>query len=80
MLRDNGLCVVEAKDPSTIRFVETPLMDYSRQEQAAIALVKKILMDNSNVVSRSEITHFLTTELMKGSPVKSVKGVKETSL
>ena len=78
MLRENGLCVVEAKDPSQVRFVETPSMDYTAQEQAAIKLVKKLLSERMHTVPRSDIDAFLVGELTESltKPVKPLVATK----
>ena len=45
LLRDNGLCVVECKDPTKVRFMDPPPMSYSVQELAAIELARGLLRD-----------------------------------
>jgi hypothetical protein len=41
-LRTAGFCVVEAKDPSLVRFIEPPVVSVSDQERAALSLCRML--------------------------------------
>jgi hypothetical protein len=48
LLRDNGLCVVESKEPSAVRFMEPLPESFNTQQWAAIALARTLLTDGAN--------------------------------
>lgn len=72
ILRENGMCVVEAKDPSKVRFVEPPPLGYSVQERAAIALCRWVMgHDNPGANwSRRELAAKLADFFCEGSPLE----------
>lgn len=76
ILNDNGICVVEAKDPSKVKFVD-PIPSISSRtdiERAAIQLSRKIMthpdnggFDYKNGIQRSDIVKLYLDFLMKGT-------------
>jgi hypothetical protein len=72
-LRQNGICVVEAKDPGAIKFLDPipSAADRGKVEQAAIALSRKILNKGfwSNSQTRDEICRWYVEALVKGTPL-----------
>jgi hypothetical protein len=47
-LRTNGICVVVAKDPDAVRFIDPPPIGHTAQERAAIKLCRLLLIDNGD--------------------------------
>jgi len=73
-LRDNGFCVVEAKYPEKIRFLDPPPFGYTQQEQAAIQLTRKLLAEPYHATkSMNEIKNMLIYILVEGSPIDPIK-------
>lgn len=77
ILRENGICVVVAKDPAKVRFVD-PIPAASQRttiENAAIHLSRLLLngqwgdYTNTNYVDRSTITRIYCDLLMQGTPL-----------
>lgn len=69
-LNDNGFVVVEATDPSQVRFMEPPPQGYTAQEKAAIQLCRAILeRRNSKVWSYADLTDLLVHFLATGTPM-----------
>lgn len=70
-LRDNELCVVIAKDPSQVKFLDPIPTSSSRtqMENAAIALSRKLLNGQMLQFQRGDITRAYVDILIKGSPL-----------
>lgn len=76
-LRDNDLCVVVAKHPASVRFVDPipAATQRGKMEDAAIQLSRLLLngcwgeYSNSNVLSRSDFAHMYVQCLVKGTPL-----------
>ena len=75
-LRDNGLCVVEAADPSRVKFLDPipSAAERTKHEQAAIQLSRKILSRNfydssghNYPVDRSDVAKLYIELLVKGT-------------
>lgn len=72
-LRDNDLCVVEASDPSAIRFLDPAPCDVTRDalDNAAIKLTRDVLnpdvTGNSILLNRDEIRARLCRIILAGS-------------
>lgn len=79
-LNDNGFCVVEAKDPSKVRFADPPPGDYSAQERAAIDLFR-VLADRSNSASynRKDIATMYVELLLRAGQPTAVTGVTKAN-
>ncbi len=72
LLRDNGICVVEATDPSLVRFIEPPPEGYSVQELAAIKLSRYLLGPNNEYSrDRDSIGALYAHFVIQGSPLDS---------
>ena len=75
LLRDNGICVVTAKDPSKIRFVDPIPAASSRtqMENAAIKLSRLLLNGTWNPpdrsLDRSDFCRFFVEFLVEGTPL-----------
>lgn len=84
-LRDNGICVVIAEDPSKLRFVD-PLPSVSSRTQideAAIQL-SRVLLNNqwgnyttSSLIGRGEFTKIFVDLLIKGTSLDSQGTLQE---
>lgn len=72
MLRKNGLCVIEAEDPSLIRFLEPPPGDYGPQEKAAIATCRH-LMGQCEYLNGREIKALFANFIIKGTTLEYSK-------
>ena len=69
-LRKNGFCVVEAKAPGLVRFLEPPPQDYSMQEEAAIKLCRSLLdKTNTLCLTRQEIASKYALIIIDGTPL-----------
>lgn len=69
-LNDNNFIVVEAKDPSQVRFAEPPPGGYDEQEKAALALCRFMLKHEKGfTATKSEVTGWYVHFLMNGSPM-----------
>lgn len=78
-LRANGLCVVEAKDPSRVRFAEPPPLGYSVQEQAAIKLCRWVLSHRSeHYFQRYDLAQKLADFFCEGSPLQPIFPTAQT--
>ena len=70
-LNDNGLCVVEAKDPAAVRFVDPIPVSAARTkiETAAIELSRKIMAPGfwNNTGTRDEMSRIFVDLLVKGT-------------
>jgi hypothetical protein len=80
-LRANGFCVVEAADPSAVRFIEPPPTGgYRLQERAAIKLCRAILSDSKNTTYyRSTLIDKLAAFMVEGTALSPVKNVAPTT-
>jgi len=77
-LNDNSFCVVEAKDPSTIRFSEPPPNGYSEQEKAAIQLCRFVISHPSAASwTRLELGNLLARFFIEGSPLQPLTQIKK---
>lgn len=71
-LRENGLCVVEAKNPSAVKFIDPipALSSRSQIENAAIQLSRKLLSgDLVGHEYKKEVANLFVSLLVKGSPL-----------
>ncbi len=70
----NGFVVVEATDPSKVRFCEPPPIGYSSQEKAAIGLCRFIMRHTpSSSWTRRDLAETLANIFMEGSPLETIK-------
>lgn len=74
-LTDNGICVVEAKDPSLVRFMEPPPDGYSVQERAAISLFRRLVARNAFNVDRRQFAEMYCDIILEGFPLRQVERV-----
>ena len=80
-LNRNGFCVVEAKDPSKIRFNEPPPMQYDQHDRAAIDLFRVIMArQDGSSWNGKELAKMYVDLLLAGvraQPIQSIaKGAK----
>jgi hypothetical protein len=80
-LRANQFCVVEAEDPSTLRFLEPPPEGYDAMDRAAIQLMRRLVTcgNKNDTFYRGDISRLLAELLMGGKvpePVAQVQRVK----
>jgi hypothetical protein len=72
-LRENGLCVVVAKDPAAVKFVDPipSMAQRTKVEAAAIALSRRILdarqFNQQGYIDRSSIARLYVDLLVKGT-------------
>lgn len=68
-LRDNGLCVVEAKDPSAVKFIDPipSMAQRTKIEDAAIGLSRRLLTADSYNVNRSDVARMYVDLLITGT-------------
>lgn len=82
-LRKNGICTIEAKDPSLVRFIEPPPFGYSEQEKAAIELFRVMLRRKDiDTFSRWHLTELWAQILMAGkfpTPIQPAEVVTDKS-
>lgn len=92
-LRDNGICVVESKEPLGIKFLDPipSMVDRSKVEDAAIQLSRKILAQggmygysrltesgtSNPVLSRADICRMFVDLLTSGTPLDPNPTVQE---
>lgn len=79
-LNANHLCVVEAKDPSKVRFIEPPPEGYTVQEKAAIQLFRVIAAKPQFTINRSSFAEMYVDIILRGmipERVASVPPVKK---
>jgi hypothetical protein len=73
LLRENEICVVVAKDPAKVRFVDPipAVASRTKMEQAAIALSRKILAQGfwTNDSTRQTVAMTYVDLLVKGTPL-----------
>lgn len=80
LLRENGICVVVAKNPSDVKFLDPipSVASRSQIEAAAIALSRKILKCGTyNEESRSNFARLYVDLLVKGTPLDPEKEKEE---
>lgn len=82
ILRDNDLCVVVAKDPSKVRFMDPIPAAASRTqiEDAAIKLSRCLLngtWTGNAVLGRADFARFYVDMLIQGTPLDSMGTLKE---
>lgn len=71
-LRENLFCVVEAKKPEDIRFMEPPPQGYSAQEKAAMALCRFVVAQRTDkILYAGHLKEFLCDVLINGSPLQA---------
>lgn len=78
-LRDNGICVIEAKEPANVRFVE-PLESSLGQDdfaRAAIQLTRRILCGEVGGFAKGDCSKLLAEILIKGSPIDPAETPQE---
>lgn len=70
-LKDNGFCVVVAKRPDAVRFMEPPLQSYPAPERAALKLVRFIVANRTNgPQAYNDLTERLCDYLIEGTPLQ----------
>lgn len=72
-LRDNGICVVRAKDPKQVRYMEPYPAGYSVQDEAAIRLTRMLLEKGSTNGYRTTIAAMYADILLEGWPIKPIE-------
>lgn len=78
LLRENQFCVVEADDPSEVRFMEPPPNGYSEQERAAIALCRHIMRHSWDASwTKRDLGNLLAQFFIEGSPLQYVEPAKQ---
>lgn len=82
-LRDNGICVVVAKDPTKVRFMD-PIpasSERTKMESAAISLSRQLLNWNFSSASyawgKSDFAKMYMDILLKGSPLDANGSIEE---
>lgn len=65
-LTDNGIVVVEANDPSLVRFADPPPEGYGIQEQAAIELFRTLMAKSSFMISRTNFAEMYADIVIRG--------------
>lgn len=67
-LEENGLCVVVAKDPSTVKFLDPipSVIGRDAKDQAAIELSRRLLLHDSNCPERRDICKMYVDILLRG--------------
>jgi hypothetical protein len=78
-LNDNGLCVVEANDPSKVRFIDPPPEGYAVQERAAIQLFRSLMSRSGFSLSRAGLSELYADILLEGWPMPRVEQVKRAA-
>lgn len=68
-LRNNGLCVIESDDPSSVRFKEPPPFGYSAAETAAIQLFRYVMAKPGDW-TRFKLSQKYAEILLHGSPLE----------
>lgn len=77
-LNDNGLCVVEAEDPSLVRFAEPPpAMEYDVRERAALQLFRRLMQRTNASYTRTDIANFYCDFILNGSPLEPIRDVPQ---
>lgn len=76
-LNANHLCVVEAKDPSKVRFVDPPPEGYTVQEKAAIELFRAIAAKPAFQINRSSFAEMYVDIILKGMIPERVAQVQK---
>lgn len=71
-LNNNGFCVVVAKHPDQVRFMEPPLQSYPAPERAALKLCRVIMASREKNVTLQDLTQRLCDFLMEGVPIPGV--------
>lgn len=73
-LRDNGICVVESKNPQMIRYMEPAPQGYTIQEWAAIELARVLLREGKvgGYNLRSAIGLMYADILLQSDPLKRI--------
>lgn len=74
-LNANHLCVVEAKDPSKVRFVDPPPEGYTVQEKAAIQLFRTIAAKSAFSINRSTFAEMYVDIILTGMIPERVQQV-----
>ncbi len=77
LLRENDLCVVIAKDPCKVKFVDPiPAVSSRTQMETAALKLSRVLLNgawgnwtNANLVSHSDIARIYTDILIAGTPL-----------
>lgn len=78
LVRENGFCVIEAKNPDAVRFMEPPPNGYSEQERAAIALCRHLMrFEGDRNWTKREIGNLLAQFFIQGSPLEYVEPAKK---
>lgn len=73
-LNDNGLCVVEAENPDSVRFAEPPpAMDYDIRERAALQLFRRLMVRTNATYTRSDVAQFFVDAILNGSPLEPLQ-------
>lgn len=78
-LNANHLCVVEAKDPSKVRFVDPPPEGYTVQEKAAIQLFRTIAAKASFQINRSSFAEMYVDIILQGMIPERVQQVPKVN-
>jgi hypothetical protein len=77
-LTDNGICVVEAKDPALVRFADPPPEGYTVQERAAISLFRRLMVRQGFNLDRRMFAEMYADILFEGFPLQPVERVVKT--
>ncbi len=79
-LRDNDLCVIVAKDPKDVRFLDPipAAKDRSKMEQAAILMSRRLLngFGSGSTFTKSSFANLFIEILIEGSPL-DLNGTEE---
>lgn len=80
-LNQNGFCVVVAKNPDQVRFMDPPLQSYPAPERAALRLCRYVIANRSNenaynAQAYKALTERLCDYLLEGTPLQPVLGVQ----
>jgi hypothetical protein len=78
-LRDNGLCVIEAVDPSLVRFTEPPITGKPVLEKAALELSQRLLNgDRFQCVDQNWVRALYAWYATKGTSLDFPKPITAT--
>lgn len=73
-LRENQICVVEAKDPSLIRFCETPpAANYDRVIEASVNLTRYVSKNQAFNFTGRELMSWWAVQLMAAHPIREAQ-------
>jgi hypothetical protein len=80
-LRENDICVVEAKEPSEIRFVDPPPSgNYDQVVEASLALSRWVINNPTGTFEAKTLSAYWAQMLMGAHPIRKLQVEKTESL